>query len=65
MNARIDLCSKVVKENGKLTIKNNGNKMIIINDNEEINSFSTLHYYLDELNRIVRFYDNKIIMNLN
>lgn len=65
MNARIDFCSKIVKKNNKLTIQNNGNKMIIVNDNNEINSFSTTHYYLDDLNRIVRFYDNKVIMNLN
>lgn len=64
MNVRIDNCIKVVKEKNKYKIKKNENKMLIVYNGESTESYSLLHYYLDDLNRIVRFYDKKIILEL-
>lgn len=64
MNVRIDNCIKVVKDKNKYKFKKNENKMLIVNNGESTESYSLLHYYLDDLNRIVRFYDKKIILEL-
>lgn len=65
MFVSIENCNNIeLSEDKKYVVKNNGNKMIVVRENDNIDSFSTLHYKIDELNRIVRLWDNKVILEI-
>ncbi len=65
MFVSIENCNNIeLSEDKKYVVKNNGNKMIVVRENDNIDSFSTLHYKIDELNRIVRLWDNKVVLEI-